>query len=59
MEEPYDWCRELTDDECMLPYLVAIDVDMAFVAATNGLTVGLGAPTHLKKGPVFDPKVPW
>ncbi|MFD9114645.1 telomere-associated protein Tap [Streptomyces bottropensis] len=58
MEEPYDWCRELTDDECMLPYLVAIDVNMAFAAATNGLTVGLGAPTHLKNRPAFDPKLP-
>ncbi|WP_326800494.1 helix-turn-helix domain-containing protein [Streptomyces sp. NBC_01788] len=58
MEEPYDWCRPLTDDECMLPYLVAIDVNMAFAAATNGLTVGLGAPTHLTGNPVFDPKVP-
>ncbi|MFI1510195.1 telomere-associated protein Tap [Streptomyces sp. NPDC020597] len=58
MEEPYDWCRPLTDDECMLPYLVAIDVNMAFAAATNGLTVGLGAPTRLTGNPVFDPKVP-
>nr|WP_181411776.1 helix-turn-helix transcriptional regulator [Streptomyces sp. FR1] len=57
MEEPYDWCRALTDDECMLPYLVAIDVNMAFAAATNGLTVGLGAPTRLER-PAFDPKVP-
>ncbi|MEU8851929.1 helix-turn-helix transcriptional regulator [Streptomyces sp. NPDC048564] len=58
MEEPYDWCRPLTDDECMLPYLVAVDVNMAFAAATNGLTVGLGAPTHLTGNPAFDPKVP-
>ena len=58
MEEPYDWCRPLTDDECMLPYLVAIDVNMAFAAATNGLTVGLGAPTRLTGNPAFDPKVP-
>ncbi|WP_331736489.1 helix-turn-helix transcriptional regulator (plasmid) [Streptomyces canus] len=58
MEEPYDWCRPLSDDECMLPYLVAVDVNMAFAAATNGLTVGLGAPTHLTGNPAFDPKVP-
>ncbi|MFI8301285.1 telomere-associated protein Tap [Streptomyces nigra] len=57
MEEPYDWCRPLTDEECMLPYLVAIDVNMAFAAATNGLTVGLGAPTRLER-PAFDPKAP-
>ncbi|NEB03723.1 helix-turn-helix transcriptional regulator [Streptomyces sp. SID13726] len=58
MEEPYDWCRPLTDDECMRPYLVVIDVNMAFAAAANGLTVGLGGPTHLKNRPAFDPKVP-
>jgi DNA-binding transcriptional regulator YiaG len=58
MEEPYDWCRELTDDECMKPYLVAIDVNMAFAAAANGLTVGLNGPTHLKNNPKFDPSLP-
>lgn len=57
MEEPYDWCRPLTDDECMLPYLVAVDVNMSFAAAANGLTVGLGAPTHQTR-PAFDPKLP-
>ncbi|MEW2119132.1 helix-turn-helix transcriptional regulator [Streptomyces sp. NPDC005474] len=58
MEEPYDWCRELTDDECMKPYLVVIDVNLAFAAAANGLTVGLGGPTHLTNRPAFDPKLP-
>jgi DNA-binding transcriptional regulator YiaG len=58
LEEPYDWCRELTDDECMKPYLVAIDVNMAFAAAANGLTVGLNGPTHLKNNPKFDPALP-
>ncbi|MFJ8547199.1 telomere-associated protein Tap [Streptomyces sp. NPDC093586] len=57
MEEPYNWCRPLTDDECMQPYLVAIDVNMAFAAAANGLTVGLNGPTHLKN-PAFDPALP-
>ncbi|MGY4280754.1 telomere-associated protein Tap [Streptomyces sp. M18.1] len=57
MEEPYSWCRPLTDDECMQPYLVAIDVNMAFAAAANGLTVGLNGPTHLKN-PAFDPALP-
>ncbi|MFJ3671249.1 telomere-associated protein Tap [Streptomyces sp. NPDC090106] len=56
-EEPYDWCRELTDDECMQPYLVAIDVNMAFAAAANGLTVGLDGPTY-GRNPVFDPTLP-
>jgi hypothetical protein len=40
------------------PYLVAIDVNMAFAAATNGLTVGLNGPTHLNNRPAFDPKLP-
>ncbi|MFD9286356.1 hypothetical protein ACFWD7_56255 [Streptomyces mirabilis] len=57
MEEPYDWCRPLTDDECMKPYLVVIDVNLAFAAAANGLTVGLDGPTHLQR-PAFDPKLP-
>lgn len=58
MEEPYDWCRPLTDDECMRPYLVAVDVNMAFAAAANGLTVGLDGPTHLTGGPRFDASLP-
>ncbi|WP_405444570.1 helix-turn-helix domain-containing protein [Streptomyces achromogenes] len=58
MEEPYNWCRPLTDDECVNPYLVAIDVNMAFAAATNGLTVGLNGPTHLTGNPKFDPALP-
>ena len=58
MEEPYDWCRPLTDDECMQPYLVAVDINMSLAAAANGLTVGLGAPTYLTGNPAFDPKQP-
>lgn len=30
---------------------------MAFAAGANGLTVGLGAPTHVEK-PQFDAKLP-
>ncbi|MET9365656.1 helix-turn-helix transcriptional regulator [Streptomyces sp. NPDC006632] len=56
-EEAYDWARPMTDAECTLRHLVGIDVNMAFAAGANGLTVGLGAPTHLKT-PVFDPKLP-
>ncbi|MGV9700515.1 telomere-associated protein Tap [Streptomyces sp. NPDC003470] len=56
-EEAYDWARPMTDDECTLRYLVGIDVNMAFAAGANGLTVGLGAPTHVK-APAFDPKLP-
>ncbi|MFE0034274.1 telomere-associated protein Tap [[Kitasatospora] papulosa] len=57
MEEAYDWARPLTDEECAKRYIVGIDVNMAFAAAANGTTVGLGAPTHLRQ-PAFDPKLP-
>ncbi|MFE5240485.1 MULTISPECIES: telomere-associated protein Tap [unclassified Streptomyces] len=57
MEEAYDWARPLTDEECAKRYIVGIDVNMAFAAAANGTTVGLGAPTHLRR-PAFDPKLP-
>ncbi|MGW2892792.1 telomere-associated protein Tap [Streptomyces griseoruber] len=57
VEEAYDWARPLTDAECLRPHLVGIDVNMAFAAGANGLTVGLGAPTHVMS-PVFDPKLP-
>ncbi|MFI6530176.1 telomere-associated protein Tap [Streptomyces uncialis] len=57
MEEPYDWCRPLTDAECANPYLVAIDLNMSFAAAANGLVVGLNGPTHLTN-PRFDASMP-
>ncbi|MET9453065.1 telomere-associated protein Tap [Streptomyces cinerochromogenes] len=57
LEEAYDWARPMTDTECTLPYLVGLDVNLAFAAGANGLIVGLGAPTHVKQ-PVFDPKLP-
>ncbi|KIF72800.1 transcriptional regulator [Streptomyces sp. 150FB] len=56
-EEAYDWARPMTDAECTLRHLVGLDVNMAFAAGANGLTVGLGEPTHVKN-PVFDPKLP-
>ncbi|MFE4055604.1 telomere-associated protein Tap [Streptomyces sp. NPDC059096] len=58
MEEPYDWCRPLTDEECANPYLVVVDINMSFAAAANGLTVGLNGPTHLENNPKFDPTLP-
>ncbi|MEW1717943.1 helix-turn-helix transcriptional regulator [Streptomyces sp. NPDC093109] len=57
VEEAYDWARPLTDAECLRRNLVGVDVNMAFAAGANGLTVGLGAPTHVES-PVFDPKLP-
>lgn len=56
-EAAYDWARPMTDAECMRRNLVGLDVNMAFAAGANGLSVGLGAPTHVK-APVFDPKLP-
>ncbi|TXS23022.1 helix-turn-helix domain-containing protein [Streptomyces sp. adm13(2018)] len=56
-EEAYDWARPMTDAECTVRHLVGIDVNMAFAAGANGLTVGLGAPTHVT-APIFDPKLP-
>ncbi|MEU9197794.1 telomere-associated protein Tap [Streptomyces hundungensis] len=58
MEEPYDWCRPLTDEECANPYLVVVDINMSFAAAANGLVVGLNGPTHLENNPTFDPALP-
>ncbi|MFK0256531.1 telomere-associated protein Tap [Streptomyces sp. NPDC090445] len=57
MEEAYDWARPLTDEECLKPYVVGVDVNMAFAAGANGAVVGLGAPTHVTR-PAFDAKVP-
>ncbi|MEU3110288.1 telomere-associated protein Tap [Streptomyces albidoflavus] len=58
MEEPYDWCRPLTDEECANPYLVVVDINMSFAAAANSLTVGLNGPTRLTGNPAFDPALP-
>ncbi|MFJ4917620.1 telomere-associated protein Tap [Streptomyces sp. NPDC088726] len=58
MEEAYDWCRPLTDEECANPYLVVVDINMSYAAAANGLTVGLNGPTHLTGNPQFDPALP-
>ncbi|MFD8288015.1 telomere-associated protein Tap [Streptomyces lavendulae] len=58
MEEPYDWCRPLTDEECANPYLVCVDINMSFAAAANSLTVGLNGPTRLTGNPAFDPALP-
>ncbi|WP_412079673.1 telomere-associated protein Tap (plasmid) [Streptomyces xanthophaeus] len=59
-EEAYDWIRDpelLTDAECARTHAVGIDVNMAFAAAANRLTVGLGPAVHTT-APRFDPKTP-
>lgn len=59
-EEAYEWHRDparLADDERAQPYAVGVDVNTAFLAAASRLTVGLGAPVHVKD-PAFDKKTP-
>ncbi|MFG2296261.1 telomere-associated protein Tap [Streptomyces sp. NPDC048603] len=59
-EEAYDWIRDpelLTDAECARTHAVGIDVNMAFAAAANRLTVGTGPAVHLQN-PVLNPKLP-
>ncbi|MFI6284498.1 telomere-associated protein Tap [Streptomyces sp. NPDC051018] len=59
-EEAYQWVRSvetLTDEECLLPYAVGLDLNTAFLAAAARLTVGLSAPDHFH-GPKFNPKIP-
>ncbi|MVO90645.1 helix-turn-helix domain-containing protein [Streptomyces sp. p1417] len=59
-EEAYQWVRPvdlLTDEECMLPFAVGLDLNTAFLAAAARLTVGLSAPDYFT-GPTFNPKIP-
>ncbi|WP_254645915.1 telomere-associated protein Tap [Streptomyces malaysiensis] len=59
-EEAYQWVRDpklLSDDECMLPWAVGIDINTAFLAAAARLTVGLSEPVY-EEAPRFDKKIP-
>ncbi|MCZ4101073.1 telomere-associated protein Tap [Streptomyces sp. H39-C1] len=59
-EEAYRWVRSvesLTDEECMRPYAVGLDLNTAFLAAAARLTVGLSEPVHFVH-PTFNPKIP-
>ncbi|MFG2540164.1 telomere-associated protein Tap [Streptomyces sp. NPDC048511] len=59
-EEAYQWVRAvplLSDEECLLPYAVGLDLNTAFLAAAARLTVGLSAPDHFHQ-PRFNPKIP-
>ncbi|MFJ2477757.1 telomere-associated protein Tap [Streptomyces sp. NPDC087659] len=59
-EEAYDWIRDpqlLTGGECTQPYAVGLDVNVAFLAAANRLTVGTGPAIHVQ-APTFDKKLP-
>ncbi|GAA3245703.1 MULTISPECIES: hypothetical protein [unclassified Streptomyces] len=59
-EEAYQWVRDpalLSDEECLLPWAVGIDVKTEFLAAASRLTVGLSEPEHVA-APAFDKKIP-
>ncbi|MGK5549325.1 telomere-associated protein Tap, partial [Streptomyces sp. URMC 127] len=59
-EEAYQWVRSvdlLTDEECLLPYAVGLDLNTAFLAAAARLVVGLSGPEHFVNPP-FNPKIP-
>ncbi|MFH0178695.1 telomere-associated protein Tap [Streptomyces cacaoi] len=59
-EEAYQWVRDvdlLSDEECLLPYAVGLDLNTAFLAAAARLTVGLSGPRYVRR-PAFDKRVP-
>ncbi|MGW6982233.1 telomere-associated protein Tap [Streptomyces sp. NPDC054932] len=59
-EEAYQWVREvelLTDEECLRPYAVGLDINTAFLAASARLVVGLSGPDHFH-APRFNKKIP-
>ncbi|MGW2689461.1 telomere-associated protein Tap [Streptomyces sp. NPDC001414] len=59
-EEAYQWVRSvdsLSDEECMLPFAVGLDLNTAFLAAAARLVVGLSAPDHFHNVK-FNPKIP-
>ncbi|MBP2034229.1 telomere-associated protein Tap [Streptomyces avidinii] len=59
-EEAYQWVRDpqlLSDEECLLPYAIGLDLNTAFLAAAARLVVGLSAPDHFH-APKFNKKIP-
>jgi DNA-binding transcriptional regulator YiaG len=59
-EEAYQWVRSvdsLSDEECMMPFAIGLDLNTAFLAAAARLVVGLSAPDHFH-APKFNPKIP-
>ncbi|MFD9476929.1 telomere-associated protein Tap [Streptomyces nojiriensis] len=59
-EEAYQWVRDvdlLSDEECLLPYAVGLDINTAFLAASARLVVGLSGPDHFHR-PKFNKKIP-
>ncbi|MFE2129145.1 telomere-associated protein Tap [Streptomyces amritsarensis] len=59
-EEAYQWVRDpqlLSDEECLLPYAIGLDLNTAFLAAAARLVVGLSGPDHFH-APRFNKKIP-
>ncbi|MGV9315169.1 telomere-associated protein Tap [Streptomyces sp. NPDC003691] len=56
-EEALVWHRAPTAAEAAAPWVVGLDVNTAFLAASNKLTVGLGEAVYTD-GPRFDKKIP-
>ncbi|TPQ23761.1 telomere-associated protein Tap [Streptomyces sporangiiformans] len=59
-EEAYQWVRDvqlLSDEECLLPFAIGLDINTAFLAAAARLVVGLSGPERVQR-PVFDKKIP-
>ncbi|MFA7767845.1 telomere-associated protein Tap [Streptomyces sp. NRRL S-448] len=59
-EEAFQWVRDvelLSDEECLLPYAVGLDLNTAFLAASARLVVGLSGPDHFHR-PTFNKKMP-
>ncbi|MFJ2721910.1 telomere-associated protein Tap [Streptomyces sp. NPDC087437] len=59
-EEAYQWARDLdllTGEEAALPWVVGLDLNTAFLAASSRLMVGLSGPEHVQH-PHFDKRIP-
>ncbi|MFJ6054614.1 telomere-associated protein Tap [Streptomyces sp. NPDC092307] len=59
-EEAYQWVRDvslLSDEECLLPNAIGLDLNTAFLAASSRMVVGLSAPDHFHH-PAFNKKIP-
>ncbi|WP_431676216.1 telomere-associated protein Tap [Kitasatospora sp. KL5] len=58
--EAWDWIRPVEaigEAERVLPHVVGLDINTAFLAAAGRLTMALSEPVH-ELNPVFDPKIP-
>ncbi|MFD7924033.1 telomere-associated protein Tap [Streptomyces sp. NPDC059740] len=57
-EEAWDWCRRPDAQETQFPYVVGLDINLAFLSAASSLSVGLNAPPRHVTDPAFDKKIP-